>query len=208
MNAMLATLLTAIETYSYPALWGIVFLAGVGIPLPVDPLLIATGAFAAEGDLNPVTLMLVGTTASVCGDSIGYLIGKLWGKKALRWVSRSHIAIRLLIPARLAQASDYMERYGGWAVFLSRSLAGTLSGPVNLFAGEQLMPYRAFLAYDLLGDAVDVAAMLVLGWIAGAGWQAASDGVRMFSLVACGLLVAAFVAVRWMRRVRRVRHAI
>ncbi|HEY1391430.1 MAG TPA: hypothetical protein VGF38_23020 [Ktedonobacterales bacterium] len=63
-------------------LWLIVFLGGAGIPLPVDPLLLASGALAGHGDLKAAVVALVAISAAGCGDSVGYLVGRTLGSDA------------------------------------------------------------------------------------------------------------------------------
>src|SRR5690242_5662814 len=71
---MLTSLLSDIRVHGYLALWIIVFLGSAGLPLPVDPLLLAAGALAGHGELNPLMVALVAISAAGCGDAIGYLL--------------------------------------------------------------------------------------------------------------------------------------
>lgn len=52
MSAWLPGLLTGIHTYGYLAVWLIPFIAAVGVPLPVDLLLLAAGALSPGGSLQ------------------------------------------------------------------------------------------------------------------------------------------------------------
>src|SRR5437763_16635144 len=53
----------------------------VGVVLPVDSLLVTAGLFAAKGYLNVLTLAPALTIAAICGNSVGYLIGRASGPR-------------------------------------------------------------------------------------------------------------------------------
>ena len=101
---MLPSLLSDIRVHGYIALWLIVFLGGMGVPLPTDPLLLAAGALVGHGDLNVVVVALVAVSAAGCGDSVGYLVGRTVGSEAAAWLNRSRIGQRFISPARLSVA--------------------------------------------------------------------------------------------------------
>ena len=78
MNALI---IGALQQYGYPALWLIVFVAAVGVPVSGSLLLFAAGAFAALGDLNIFILFPVALSAAVMGDNLGYFIGRRVGER-------------------------------------------------------------------------------------------------------------------------------
>src|SRR5205085_10061731 len=94
MSVFLSNLLNFFLTYGYLALWVSVFIGSVGAPLPIGLALLALGAFAALGDFSIFILALITITASVCGNNVGYLIGRKWGSKALDWFERSRFGAR------------------------------------------------------------------------------------------------------------------
>ena len=79
MSTFLPTLLAWLQQYGYPMLWIYICIAAIGVPLPVSLVLLAAGAFSALGDFNIVLLALVAITASTCGDSVGYVLGRRTG---------------------------------------------------------------------------------------------------------------------------------
>ena len=60
MSSLLPLLLHGLHEYGYAVLWLTVFIAAVGLPLPINLLLLAAGAFAVRGDFNIVLLISVG----------------------------------------------------------------------------------------------------------------------------------------------------
>lgn len=195
MPAFLPALLNWLQQYSYPVLWGLIMVAAIGVPLPISLVLLAMGAFAALGDFNIGLLFALALSASVCGDSIGYFIGRLWGSKLLNWLAQPKG--QFFISARTVERSrEYFNRQGGWAVFLSRFLFSAFGSVINLLAGTELMPYRHFLLADILGKVLSASIPLALGYIFVASWEAVGDIVGAVSLLALALLVVIFLIWR------------
>jgi membrane-associated protein len=174
MSSLLPLLLHWLHEYGYPMLWLTVFIAAVGIPLPINLVLLAVGAFAGYGDFNIVLLIVITITASSCGDNVGYFIGRSWGRRTLHWLvqpRRVHV-----IPARtITRSRLYFKRRGGWAIFFSRFLFSALGGLMSLLAGAERYPYRHFLLYDVTGEMLGAVIPLSLGYALGACWEAGGD---------------------------------
>ena len=193
---MLPSLLSEIRVHGYLALWLIVFLGSAGIPLPVDPLLVAAGALVGHGDMNVVVVAVVAVSAAAVGDCVGYLIGRTVGDGVVRWLERSRLGQRFALAGTMERSRTYFARYGGWAIFLSRWLVGAFSGIVNILAGMRRFPFPAFFVYALVGETLDTAIMLALGVTFGASWASANNLMKAISLAAIGLIGAAFIIVR------------
>lgn len=207
MSALLSALLTFFQTYGYLALWVSVFIAAVGVPLPINLVLLATGAFAALGDFNIVLLFLIAFSGLVCGDNVGYLIGRRWGSKVLNWLERPKKWNRFIPPRTVERSRNYFRQRGGWAIFLSRFLFSAPGGIINLLAGSELYPYRYFILADASGKTLGVLIPLLLGFIFGASWQAVGNILGPLSLFILGLL-AVFLLVRLLiKYIRELKQA-
>jgi membrane-associated protein len=174
MSSLFPLLLHWLHEYGYPMLWLTVFIAAVGIPLPISLVLLAVGAFAGYGDFNIMLLIVITITASSCGDNVGYFIGRSWGSRTLHWLvqpRRVHV-----IPAHtITRSRLYFKRRGGWAIFFSRFLFSALGGVMSLLAGAERYPYRHFLLYDVTGETLGAVIPLSLGYALGACWEAGGD---------------------------------
>ena len=208
MSVFLSSLLSVMQAYGYPALWVSIFIAAIGIPLPISLVLLAAGAFAALGDFNIVLLALISISASVAGDNVGYVVGRLWGSKVADWLEHSKVGRRFLKPDAVARSRLYFKKRGGWAVFFSRFLVAALGGIVNLLAGTELYPYPYFLLFDIAGETVGALIPLLLGFAFGASWDAIGDILGTSSLLLLGLLVVIYLftlLLRYLRRVQKTR---
>lgn len=153
----------------------VLFLSGVGLPLPEDIPLTITGftTFKQCGDrfsLPPFALAFaLVTTAILSGDLVAYWMGKTFGF-GIR--NRFKFLRRALTDARIAKVQRWFDRYGSFTVFLGRQVAGVRF--VTFFtAGTMRVPLWKFVLFDFLGCLVSVPVWMTLGALAsryGAPW--------------------------------------
>ncbi|GHO86866.1 DedA family protein [Dictyobacter formicarum] len=204
MNTLLPLILSWLQLYGYPVLWICVCVAAVGAPLPIGLLLLATGAFAALGDFNLFLLFIIALSASVCGDSIGYFIGRKVGTRVIAWLTRQK-RFRFISPKVINRSQEYFQSRGGWAVFLSRCLAPALGGTINILAGAERYPYRKFLLADATGEALGIIPPLILGFAFGASWEAVGNLLTTISILTLLLLIAIYLIVLLIRTLRKMK---
>ena len=191
-------LLDLIGRYGYLVVFLGVMAESAGVPLPGETVLIAAGALAHRGILNPGYVVLFGILGAITGDQIGYWIGRRGGRPfVLRW-GRYLLVTR----ERLALAETFFARHGGRAVFFARFVTG-LRVFGALVAGTSRMPWGRFAVYNALGGIVWATAAVSLGYFLWASISLVEHWIGRASL----LLVAALVLVlasRWVyRRVMR-----
>ncbi len=156
MSEILQTLLTAAKNYE-PLLaeYGLVIIfaaivvEGFGIPAPGQSLLIAGALLSTLGDFDIRLLLLTASIAAIIGSTLGYIIGRIGGRKLL---------LRLpLRSSRLERMEAFCQRYGILLVILSRFIDGPrrLTG---IFVGSLRMPVIVFCL------ATSVGAMLWVGF--------------------------------------------
>lgn len=69
-----------VHQYGVAAVFLILTFESFGAPLPGESLLIVASILASRGDISYVALVLSAWAGSVVGDSIGYLIGRKFGR--------------------------------------------------------------------------------------------------------------------------------
>jgi membrane-associated protein len=179
-------ILAALSQYGSPALFAVVTIAAVGVPLPITLLLIVTGSLISQGVMNFWWAIGLAGAGSVIGDQIGYGIGR-WGGNEL--VDRF---TRLLGgPERLEKAQSTARRWGGPGIFFSRWLVTPLGPWVNLASGLAGYPWMRFFVWDALGEFLGTLIYVGLG-------KAFSDRVLALDAMLSDLtwaIVALLVAV-------------
>ena len=151
-------ILAALSQYGSPALFAVVLIAAIGVPLPITLLLIVTGSLISQGVMDLWWAIGLATAGSVIGDLIGYAVGR-WGGSEL--VDRF---TRLLGgPERLEKTQSTARRWGGAGIFFSRWLVTPLGPWVNLGSGLADYPWMRFLVWDALGEFVGTVIYVGLG---------------------------------------------
>ncbi|GAA4611625.1 DedA family protein [Saccharopolyspora hordei] len=142
----------------------IIGLESVGIPLPGEIVLVSAGVAASQGVVEPIALGAVAAGGAIVGDSIGYAVGKRYGRTLLGWLGRKmpkHFG-----PGPVRQAERMFDRWGAWAVFGGRfvALLRILAGPL---AGILGMRYRKFLLANATGGIAWAGTVTTLAYVFG-----------------------------------------
>jgi membrane protein DedA with SNARE-associated domain len=150
--------------WGYAAIFVVVVLRNVGVPLPEETVLALAGYLVWRGDMVLPAVLVVGVVSAVVGDNLGYWLGRRYGRAALlryaRWVVGP--------PQRLAMMEAFVARRGPVAVFAARFIPGIrfMAGPL---AGALRMQAAAFTIANVLGALVYVPAMVGAGYAIGLG---------------------------------------
>lgn len=148
-----------LEQFTTLGLFIALVLAGLGVPVPEDIILITGGVLAHQRVTHlgwTIPVLYVGV---LTGDLIIYSFGRHFGDVVL---SHPHVR-RLLSPTRQQKIERYFARYGNRTVFLVRHLA-VLRAPTYLIAGAMKVPGWQFLLWDGLAALVSVPLMISLGY--------------------------------------------
>jgi membrane-associated protein len=190
-----ALLLSSLAVYGLPLIFGVVMLAAIGLPLPIVLVLLTAGALAQQKLFSLTGVISVGLLAAVIGDHLSYGIGWWGGRPLIRRISRDE--------ALLQRALDTTERWGWWAVFLSRWLFTLLGSPCNWACGLLGYPLFAFFGADLAGKAIYVSVLVGLGYIFADRLEAMSALIGALSSWLFGglllVLVSWLIWKRWLK---------
>lgn len=148
----------------YAVLFIIIFLeTGLVITpfLPGDSIIFASGALAAIGAMNIVSLLIIFYVAAVLGDTANYYIGKKIGsgimeKDNVKFINKNY----------LIKANNYYEKHGAITIVLSRFIP-IIRTFAPFVAGIAKMNYRSFIRYNLIGGASWVLLFLLGGFALG-----------------------------------------
>jgi membrane protein DedA with SNARE-associated domain len=194
----LGVLAPLLDHYGYLAVGALITLEDFGVPTPGETVLVAAAVYAGAGRLNIIAVVVIAVAAAVVGDNIGYAIGRLGGRRLVERFGR----YLLITPQRLDTAQRFFCRHGGKVVTIARFVEG-LRQANGIIAGITEMPWRQFLAFNLLGAALWVGVWASLGDLAGAHIGAIYAQIHRYQLYAlAGLVVFGVVLVLWHVAVR------
>jgi membrane-associated protein len=133
----------------------------IGFFLPGDSLLVTAGIFAANGDLDLLTLNVSLSAAAIVGDTVGYRIGYTTGPKIF---TRENSL--LFNRKHLISAKEFYDRYGGFTIVIARFIP-MIRTFAPVVAGVGAMPYRRFLAFNVFGGIFWVMSTTLAGYFLG-----------------------------------------
>lgn len=129
----------------YLIIFGVLLLAGFGLPLPEDIPLMIGGYLCGETSGHPhLWIMIPGCMLAILGaDSLIFLAGRRWGQSINRhWLMKRIVGVR-----NIARARVLFRRHGAKFVFFARFLPGVRT-PAFFTAGTFKMPYRRFILWN------------------------------------------------------------
>ena len=193
-------LLGAISLYGAPALFGIVAIAAIGVPLPITLLLIIAGSLISQGAMDLWWAIAAAGAGSILGDQIGYAIGRWAGPAVVARLSRV-FGKRANLEAMEAKA----KAWGGPGIFLTRWLLTPLGPWINLVSGTARYPWHRFLFWDILGEITGAAVYISLGWFFSDRVMALSAFLGDLAWALAALLAAVVLGYQLLAHLRRPR---
>jgi membrane protein DedA with SNARE-associated domain len=132
-----------IEQFTYLGIFAVLFLGGLGAPIPEELPILAAGALAHEGYMRWWVALPVCLAGVLSGDSVLYWVGYHWGERILEW----SIVRRVLTPTREHGLIDAYRRHAAKTVFTARHVMG-LRAAAFLTAGIARVPFWKFILVD------------------------------------------------------------
>ncbi len=185
-----------LDAYGYAAIFVIIALENLGLPLPGETILITAAIYAGTTHrLNAIAIVVTAAAAACGGGIAGFAIGQ-YGERHLlhRYGRYIHLDEKDLRLGRYL-----FRRYGGRVVFFGRFVA-FLRALAALLAGINRMDWTRFLLFNGLGAAA---------WASTFGFAAYALGDRIEALstpasasIAVLVAVAAIAGLRFLHRNR------
>lgn len=157
-DSLTETLLALVPEYGALLVAVITFASCLALPVPASLAMLASGAFAATGDLSLIGVSAAALAGAVLGDQSGWWAGRSGAGLLARLTAQPDRA-RLL-----ARAETRLNHHAFATVYLSRWLFSPLGPWVNLAAGAMRMTWPRFTLGSLAGEATWVALYVGLGW--------------------------------------------
>ena len=172
--------------------------AASALPLPATPTLVITGALARQGILNWYAAFIFALTGTLIADLISYSLGRFGGG----WVDR-HIGSRF--GDSWFKAQGQFNQYGGWAIFLSRSLLASLDVPINMFAGASKYSIRKFIIIDLFGIMFYISIFGGTGYFVSSQYEAIIRFIEQYTFWIAAFIIALLALYLLFHYVKRKR---
>lgn len=185
-----------VGSYGVWAVFLLMILESACIPVPSEAIMVFGGFLAGQGKVGFWPVVIAGVAGNLVGSWIAYWVGATKGREwALRW-HWLHIT-----PARLDAADRWFQKYGDWAVLISRCLP-IIRTFISLPAGVARMPFWRFSVLTLIGCIPWCLLLAYAGLAVGDNWEALQKQLHWFDYaVAAAILVAlVWLVVRYRRK--------
>jgi membrane-associated protein len=194
---MLAALIDIPANVGYAAVFALIAIETMGIPVPGETALVAAALLAHKGQMDIVPLVLIASAAAIIGDNVGFAIGRKGGRALLLRPGPFH-AQRVRV---IEVGEPFFAKHGPKAVFLGRWVSGLRIASAWL-AGINGMSWPVFLVWNALGGIVWACAV---GFGVYALGHVAEDVVTVVGPIAGGGVIVAvggYLLVRHRRSIR------
>jgi membrane protein DedA with SNARE-associated domain len=188
-----------VSTYGYFAIFSLLVLGIVGLPVPDEFLLTGCGFLVYQGHLRLIPTFTSALAGSMSGITCSYLIGRTVGWQFLhsrmgRWL---HIRDR-----DIQRVHDWFNRIGHWALMVGYFIPGVRHFTA-IVAGTSKLEYPSFAMYAYGGATLWVSTFIFIGYHFGQRWplilSMVEHNLKLASVVV-GAIVLAYLLFRYFRR--------
>ena len=195
---MTHTLFAWVAAHGSLALFGLLVLGIVGVPVPDETLLVIAGVLVDQARLDAVPTYTAAFLGSALGITVSYLLGRSAGVTIIhRYGHRLGIASK-----EVAEVRAVFQRGGRWVLMLGYFVPG-IRHLTALVAGAAGLPFGRFAVFAYSGAALWSAIFITLGLSLGDRWEEVTAQIethtRTVALISL-VVTTVFVIVWWRRR--------
>ncbi|MEC0239080.1 DedA family protein [Paenibacillus dokdonensis] len=185
--------------YGYIALFVLLALGILGIPVPDETLIATFGGMIAQGHFHFAGALTVTFLGSMTGMMISYILGRKLGKPLLdrygKWIR--------MTPTRLQSTEAWFKRYGSWSIVLGYFVPG-LRHLSSYMAGISKVPFGRYLLYAASGALLFCTTFLLIGHAVGYHWNEIAvmmeRSTMRIGIFIIALIVLASVGIVWWKK--------
>ncbi len=174
----------------------------IGLVVPGDTVVLVAST-AVDGPLEYTSLVVVVVIGALCGESIGFAIGRWFGPRL-----RASRVGRRIGEKNWVRAETYLAKRGGIAVFLSRFIP-VLHSLIPLTVGMSPMSYRRFMSWTVPACVLWAFAYVSVGAFAAGSYRELSRDLHWAGyafVAAIALFVVAVFVVKKLINRAEARH--
>lgn len=146
-------IIEAIARAGYAGIFVLMVIENVFPPIPSEVIMGLGGVLVARGEMDFLTLLIVGSVGSTAGNYVWFWAGDRMGYQRLEPFVTRHGRWLTLSFEDIEKAARFFQRHGQWVVFFLR-FSPFLRTVVSLPAGMAHMSLGRFLLFTLAGSAV------------------------------------------------------
>ncbi len=161
--------------YGSMALFFLLALEIIALPIPGEPLMVITGVLLSTDDLALFPTLI----AAYCGACLGISISFLLGKTAGSYLVTNYGPRIGITDARMQRVNTWFNRFGKWTLMIGYFVPG-IRHFTGFTAGITSLEYRQFMLFAYVGAFIWVTTFLSLGYFFGDYWLLMVDKIIDF----------------------------
>ncbi len=197
MNLLIHSVLTYILLYGTLGIFFMSMIAAIGFPLPGTAIVLAAGAFAAQGYFHFPDILLAAFLGNCGGNITAYILSRRYG---LAFLQRLGFDQASLLSALHIMDGTVMRH--AWLTLFVTRFFGVISSLANVAAGLFNMPFLPFIIIGSLGEAAEVSVYAMIGYVFGSNWEYVHSILGAFS----GMITSAIFLFFGYRILRHILH--
>jgi membrane protein DedA with SNARE-associated domain len=147
---------------AYSLILGVLFICGLGVPIPEDITLIVAGFLSGLGKISLIGALLAGFVGVLIGDGLLFFLGRTYGRNVFQWP----LFKKFFSEERVKIAEQKIQQNASIICFTARFLPG-LRAPIYLMCGILRVSPFTFFLLDGLAALISVPLWVWLGHFAG-----------------------------------------
>jgi membrane protein DedA with SNARE-associated domain len=187
-----------ITHYGYVAVFLLLVLGIVWLPVPDEALLTFVGYLSFKGELDLVASLLTAFLGTACGITVSYELGRLFGVRVfMRLGGAFHVPA-----ARIVEVQASVRQWGPYGLPIAYFLPGVRHVAAVAMGASQLSLSR-FWPFAYPGALLWSATFIGIGYGLGAEWNRLGPAVHrtvVITAMIVTLIVAILLRVLWRRR--------
>lgn len=148
--------------YGAFALFFLLALGIIALPIPDETLMVVSGILMFDGHLCPVPTIVAAIAGCISGITVSYLMGRALGKYFIKrhggWIG--------LTPEKVNLVHDWFRRFGKWTLFFGYFVPG-IRHVTGLLAGSIALEFELFALFAYCGAFLWSLTFLSLGYFFG-----------------------------------------
>lgn len=188
MEAFTNAILNTIAYWGLPAIFLLMTLSSMCIPIPSEVVLLFSGYLAFQGKLDMFSIIAVSVIGNVLGSVISYYIG-LKGGRPLFLKYGKYVFVK---ERELDWAEHWFARFGHETVFFGR-MVPMIRAFISVPAGVAEMNFAKFNIYTFLGSLPWSIGLAYAGYALGSRWHQITKYFTSASIIVLIVLLAGIV---------------
>ncbi len=180
-----------IAQFSYPGLFFLLILGGLGVPFfPEDLILIACGILISFNVIKPVPGIIISYSGLIISDFLLYYAGKKFGRK----IVTNHRFAKILSPNKFLIIEKKFRKHSTIIMLLGRLLVG-FRAQVFILAGITKVSTLKFIIIDAFGSAVVLSIMISAGYLGGKFLESVKKGMLYMEYIVGFLVILLIILI-------------